>query len=189
MVSDLSTKKWSLQEYHRLGEVGLLQDGRFELINGEIVEMSPGGIRHKDCVSRLVRVLGKRLAETAQLESQQPLVVGGDELMPDVFLLRPRPDYYEGQHFSAEDVLLLIEVAESSLKTDQEVKVPKYARQGVPEVWVADLGGERVWVYRHPAGGAYTHIQAYGRGERIQLESLGGVEIGVDEVLGKPLSA
>ncbi|GIW30318.1 MAG: hypothetical protein KatS3mg071_0492 [Meiothermus sp.] len=185
MTTDRSTKKWSLQEYHRLGEAGLLQDGRYELLNGEIVEMSPVGIRHKDCVSRLMRVLGPRTAGVAQLESQQPLVVGGDELVPDVFLLRPSPDFYEGRHFSAGDVLLLIEVAESTLKTDQEVKVPKYAQHGVPEVWVVDLGGDRVWVYRHPQGGVYTHIQAYGRGDVIKLVGLEGVELEVDEILGK----
>lgn len=94
---------WKLQEYHRLGEAGLSQDGRYELLNGEIVEMSPVGI---------------------ELESQQPLVVGDDEPVPDVFLLRPSPDFYEG--------------AGSSL---QEVKVPKYAQHRVPEVWV----GDRVW--------------------------------------------
>lgn len=153
MTTDRSTKKWNLQEYHRLGEVGLLQDGRYELLNGEIVAMSPVGIRHKDCVSRLVRVLGPRTAGVAQLESQQPLLVGGDEPVPDVFLLRPSPDFYEGRHFSAGDVLLLIEVAESSLEIDQEVKVPKYAQHSVPEVWVVDLGGDRVWVYRHSQGG------------------------------------
>jgi Uma2 family endonuclease len=187
MVTDRSIKKWSLQEYHRLGEAGLLQDGRYELLGGEIVEMSPVGIRHKDCVSRLVRVLGKQIAGAAQLESQQPLVVGDEEPVPDVFLLRPAVDFYEGRHFTSDDVLLVIEVAESTQKTDQEVKVPKYALHGVPEAWVVDLNSDRVWVYRHPKAGVYTSIQAHDRGITLNPELLPQVRVTTDEILGRSL--
>lgn len=185
MIRDFTTKKWTLEEYHQLGKSGLLQDRPYELLEGEIVEMSPVGIRHKDCVSRVVRAFYKQLGELAQLESQQPLVVGNEEPIPDIFLLRPQSNFYQGQSFMVGDALLIIEVAESTLKTDQEIKVPKYARFSVPEVWVVDLNSDKVWVYRNPKDGAYTQIQALERGSSLSVQALPQVQLTVEDVLGK----
>jgi Uma2 family endonuclease len=187
MITDRSIKKWTLQEYHRLGEAGLLQDGRYELLNGEIVEMSPVGIRHKACVRRLTKILPPRIGEAALLEVQQPLVVGSEEPVPDVVLLRPDPHDYDHRNPAATDTLLVIEIADATLRTDQEVKVPKYALHGVPEAWVVDLNSDRVWVYRHPKDGVYTSIQAHDRGITLNPELLPQVRLTTDEILGRPV--
>ncbi len=187
MIRDLTTKKWTLEEYHQLGAAGLLQDQRYELLEGEIVEMSPVGTMHKACVRRLTKLLPKRIGEYALLEIQQPLVVGNEEPIPDMMLLKPDPNDYNDRDPAAPDTLLVIEVADSTLKTDQEVKVPKYARNGVPEVWIVDLNTDRIWVYRNPQDGAYTQIQAHGRGATLAVQAVPQITLTTDEILGKPI--
>ena len=187
MTSELATKKWTLEEYHQLGAAGLLQDGRYELLEGEIVEMSPVGTMHKACVRRLTKILPKIIGDSALLEVQQPLVVGGEEPIPDVMLLKPDPDDYNDRDPAATDTLLIIEVADSTLKTDQTIKVPKYAQQGALESWVVDLNSDRVWVYREPKDGAYTQIQAFERGTTLSPQQLPEVKLTVDQIVGKLL--
>ena len=137
------------------------EDDRLELIEGEIIEMSPIGKRHAAVVRRLINLLTRQLGEDeALVDAQDPVVLGDtSEPQPDLALLRPSPDFYAGEHPRAEDILLLIEVADTSLAYDREVKVPTYARHGVLEVWVADLGGAGVEVYRQPAADGYAHVE------------------------------
>ena len=186
MLKERSLKKWTLAEYRLMGEAGLLDvDDRVELLDGEIVEMSPIGILHKACVRRLTKLFSRRIGDSALLELQQPLVVGEDEPVPDVALLKPDPDDYSDRHTTASDALLIIEVSDSTLKSDQEVKMPKYAAAAIPELWVVDLNADRVWVYREPKDGSYTQIQAYERAQSLTIQALPGVSLTVDEVLGK----
>ena len=134
------------------------ENDRLELIEGEIVEMSPIGRRHAGRVRYLINLLTRRLAgDEAVIDAQDPVVLGDlSEPQPDLAVLAPREDFYADEHPRPEDVLLLIEIADTSLAYDREVKAPIYARYGVPEVWIADLEGNAVEVYREPATGGYA---------------------------------
>ncbi len=169
-----------------MGKAGLLDvDDRVELLDGEIVTMSPVGILHKACVRRLTKLFSRRINDSALLEVQQPLVVGEDEPVPDVALLKPDPDDYSDRHTTASDALLVIEVSDSTLRSDQGQKVPMYAAANIPEVWIVDLNTDRIWVYLEPKDGSYTQIQAYERAQSLTVQALPGVSLMVDEVLGK----
>ncbi len=149
-------------EFDQMCEAGIFrQDDRLELIEGEIIEMSPIGKRHATAVRRLNNLLTRRLGEDeALVDAQNPVVLGDlSEPQPDLALLRPSPVYYADEHPGAGDILLLIEVSDTSLAYDREVKVPTYARHGVPEVWIVDVTGAVVEVYRRPAAGGYARVE------------------------------
>ncbi|MFN4073983.1 MAG: Uma2 family endonuclease [Thermus sp.] len=171
---------FSLEDFHRLAEAGILpEDARVELVEGEIVTMSPIGKKHAYVLNTLVDLLSP-LRGRAVLSVQNPLVLGpATEVYPDLALLRPPRTRYRDRLPEGGDVLLLVEVAETSLDYDLNVKTPLYAKAGVPEVWVVDLVGGRVHVFRHPRGGAYQERQALDEGE---LEIL-GLKVPVKEVL------
>jgi Uma2 family endonuclease len=174
--------KVSLEEFHRMVEAGVFpEDLRLELVEGDLVEMSPIGKRHAAKVNRLLALLlplpqsGKAL-----ISPQNPLVVGESELYPDLALLKPRPDFYEERLPEASDALLVVEVADTTLRYDLGTKLPLYARVGVPEVWVVDLEGGRVLVHRKPQGEAYREVQTLGPGEVLEFM---GVEVPVEALL------
>ncbi len=148
-------------EFDQMCEAGVFREGhRLELIEGEIIEMSPIGKRHATAVRRLNNLLTRSLGpDEALVDAQNPVVLGDiSEPQPDLALLRPRPDFY-AEHPRPEDILLLIEVADTSLAYDREVKVPTYARYGVQEVWIADLGGARVEIYLRPTADGYAGVE------------------------------
>src|SRR5207245_3212317 len=131
-------------------------DERLELIDGEIVQMSPIGDRHAVCVRRLNAVLSQLFAREAIVDVQNAVVIDVAYVpQPDLVLLRPSPDFYASRTPTAADCLLVIEVADSSAETDRQVKVPRYARGRVTEVWVVDLEREVVLVHRDPIGDSY----------------------------------
>ncbi|MDM7323429.1 MAG: Uma2 family endonuclease [Thermus sp.] len=171
----------SLEEFHRMVEAGVFpEDLRLELVEGELLEMSPIGKRHAAKVAKLTALFSRLLPHEAVLFVQNPLVVGQSELYPDLALLRPRSDFYEERLPEGQDALLLVEVAETSLPYDLGVKVPLYAQAGVPEVWVVDLGGGRVLVHKGPEGEGYREVRALGPGEVLAFM---GVAVLVEELL------
>jgi Uma2 family endonuclease len=149
--------RWTVAEYHRMGEVGLLnEDSRVELIDGEIVEMAPIGSEHAGHNNQLLSLLAYRLYGRAVVAGQNPVVLSShEEPQPDIAVLRWRDDYYRTAHPHAEDVLLLVEIADSTLRYDRDVKVPLYASHGIPEVWLLDLQQKQLEIYREPAQGQY----------------------------------
>lgn len=140
-----------------MGKAGVFHvDDRVELINGEIVDMTPIGSRHASVVARLSRSLTWTVGDAALVWTQNPVVLGeASETQPDIALLRPRSDFYAGAHPRPADVLLLIEVADTSMRYDREVKIPLYARHSIPEVWLVDLGRASIAAYRDPAESGY----------------------------------
>ena len=151
---------FSREEYHRMGEVGILKPtDRVELIRGEIVEMSPIGRRHQAFVDNLNHLLVTRLAGRARMSVQNPVVLADDtEPEPDLKILRCRPVPYKEREAYAEDVLLLIEVAESSLAYDRSTKLRLYAAAGIPEYWVVDCAAESIEIHRTPDAHGYRDV-------------------------------
>ena len=174
-------------EFNQMCEAGVFGEGdRLELIEGEIIEKSPIGKRHASTVRRLNNLLTRRLGEDeALVDAQNPVVLGDiSEPQPDLALLRPRPDFY-AEHPGAEDILLLIEVADTSLAYDREIKAPAYAHYGVVEVWIADLSGAVVEIYRRPTADGYTRIERLDDSEAVvSPELLPQLRLRVKDLVG-----
>jgi len=149
----------TVAEYFRMGEAGVLDpDIRCELIEGEIVDMPPIGPSHASKTNRLNSILAGALRGRAIVSAQNPVVLGGlSAPQPDLALLRDREDYYAEAHPGPGDILLLVEVADSSLAHDRNTKLPLYARFSIPEVWIIDVAGGHLDVHRDPDGPLYTH--------------------------------
>lgn len=144
----------SVDAFHRMGEAGILGAAdRVELIDGEIIDMSPIGALHAAIVARLASYFSQRLGGAAVVWCQNPLRLDDtSETEPDIAILRPRADFYTTAHPGPTDVLLVIEVADTSLAYDLGTKVPLYARHGIPEAWVIDAATRRTRVFRQPVG-------------------------------------
>jgi len=169
----------SVTDYHRMGEAGILrEDARVELIEGEVVNMSPIGSTHSGTLNRLVQVFQLAVRQTAIVSVQNPVVLGiYSEPQPDLALLHPREDFYTNSHPRPEDVLLLIEVCESSLRYDHEIKLPLYARHGIPEVWLVDVDQQRLSLFRTPLGDVYQDLISPAALGVISLERLPGTTV------------
>lgn len=150
----------TVEDYQRMGEAGILhEDARVELIYGEIIAMSPIGSSHAATVKRLSHLFHLAVGNVAIASTQDPVILGEhSEPQPDIALLRPRDDFYKAAHPQSRDVLLVVEVAESSLRYDREIKIPLYARHGIPEVWLVDLENSQLRVFSDPLEGAYRNV-------------------------------
>jgi Uma2 family endonuclease len=177
---------FNVGEYHKMSEVGILSEGdRVELIEGEIVKMSPIGRRHAACVNRITALFAHRAGSSAIVSVQNPILLNEDsEPQPDIALLAFRPDFYAQALPVAADVLLIIEVADSSMEYDRGVKLPLYARAGVPEVWLVDLQGERIEVCSEPAGETYRVCKRVNRQEGMTPKSFPEITLVADDLLG-----
>ena len=182
----LAVHRFTADQFHRMGEAGVFHEGdRVELIDGQIVEMTPIGPRHAGCVKELAGLLYRATGGRVVLSVQDPLVLGTHQAPePDVAVLERRPGGYRTRHPGPDDVLLVIEVADTSVEYDRSTKIPRYARAGVPEAWLVNLPAEVIEVYRGPVGGRYTGTNTVSRGATIQPLELPGVELTVDEILG-----
>jgi Uma2 family endonuclease len=180
---------WTYDQYVELGRAGILnEDERLELLDGEIVCMSPIGHRHVYVVDQLTKRLSQWMSGRALLRVQSPLRFNPVEApQPDIVLLRLHEDEYRSREAGPWDALLVVEVAETSLETDREVKGPKYARAAIPEFWLIDVNGASVTVSLNPAGGEYTDVRTYAPGESWLSPALEGRTVSVDEALGLPL--
>ena len=179
-------RKLDVWDYHRMGDAGVFGAGdRVELIEGELVAMSPIYGPHLGAVIALSQLLVPLTIGQALVSVQNPVRLGDrSEPQPDVALLRPRSDSYRGGAPGPQDVLLLIEVADSSLRYDRAVKLPLYARHGIPEVWIVDLVGNTIETFAHPEGDAYMVTGRGSRGEMLSPALLPDVTISVTAILG-----
>src|SRR5579864_7727048 len=147
----------SVADYHRMHEAGILgEDDRVELIDGEVRQMSPIGIPHAAIVKRYIALFSPQVGQTAIISAQDPIQLNDlSEPQPDIVLLRYRDDFYGNAAPTAADVLLIIEVSDSTLLYDRQEKLPRYALAGVPEVWITDVEGEAIERYTDPVGNQY----------------------------------
>ena len=176
------TRKFTADEFERMVAIGLFrEEERVELIGGEIVEMEPIGHRHAACVAQLNKRLVIGVADRALVWVQGPARLAVDSVPePDLALLRPHS--YRSVSPRPVDVLLVVEVAESSLRYDRTIKLRLYARAGVQEYWVVSVDGEWIEVYRSPEGDGYRERSRAGRGETVAPAAFAGVSVDVDEV-------
>jgi Uma2 family endonuclease len=186
MSSQAARRYFTVDEYHRMGEAGILrEDDRVELIEGEILKMSPVGSRHAACVKRLNEQLSKLLTSRALIGIQDPILLNdSSEPQPDLTVLRRRDDFYATAHPNAADVLLLVEVADTSITYDREGKLPIYARSAIPEVWIVNLSAEVVETYAQPVRGSYKDSRTFRRGESITPLKFSDIAIPVAGILG-----
>jgi Uma2 family endonuclease len=182
-VTAAPTYQFSVEEYLKLGEVGIFdEDDRVELLNGGIVLMSPIGIRHMNAVRRLNNYFGRRFGNRCLVDAQNPLVIDIRSMpQPDLLLLRSNLD--ESRAPRPEDVLLLVEVADSSLLYDQTDKRDAYARSGVVEYWLLDLTRNELHVFRDPVGGAYTSASVFRAGQSVAPLAFAEEAVPLNELL------
>jgi Uma2 family endonuclease len=185
MAIELQRYRFTADEYRRMGEAGILpEDARVELIGGEIIRMSPTGHRHVAGVNRCNRLFSRAVGERALVSIQNPVDLGPhDEPEPDVSLLRPRTDDYADELPRPADVLLLVEVADSSLEYDRQTKLPLYAGAGIPEAWLLNLREGRLEVHREPGPEGYLVSRVYRPGERVAALAFPDLEIAVADLL------
>jgi Uma2 family endonuclease len=182
----LQRHRLTVDEYHRMGQAGVFApDAHVELIEGEVVDMAPMKSRHASVVARLLAALNRAVDDKALVWCQLPLHLGPrSEPEPDLMLLRPRADFYAQAHPGPADVLLLIEVSDSTLDYDRGVKLPLYARHGVTEVWIVDLDNNVVRFFRNGDGQAYTDITASETPRATPVAALPGMTIDLANLLG-----
>jgi Uma2 family endonuclease len=179
-------RRFTLEDLERMVEAGIISvDERVELIGGEVVEMMAIGHRHAACVKRLNRIFSLGLGERVVVGVQDPVRLQAVEgPQPDLTIALPRADFYASGHPTPEDILLLIEVSDSSLPYDRATKVPLYARHGVRELWLVDLSAEVVEVHRRPTREGYTEARQLRRGDSIAPEALSEFRVTVEAILG-----
>lgn len=184
MPVQLNKRLLTVEEYHKMGEVGILQEKNIELINGEIIAMSPVGSKHLACVNKLNALLNTLLGTKAIVSVQNPIVASNlSEPEPDISLLTYRPDFYVNEVPHAKDVLLVIEVADTSVMYDREVKLPLYAESSIPEFWLINLEVNEIEVYWLPSGDAYKFRELLRPGDVLKGRNV-EISFAVKDILG-----
>ena len=185
MSHQIARRWFNVDEYYRMAESGILsQADRVELIEGEIVTMSPIGSRHAACVGRLTEVLSQ-VSDRAIVWVQNPIRIDRySEPEPDIALVKRRADFYSAGHPTPAEVLLIVEVADTSTQYDRETKIPLYAGAGIPESLLVNLPKDVVECYTQPVNGTYQSITIIKRGESFSSQVLPGLTLSADSILG-----
>lgn len=171
--------RYTVDDYYRMGDSGILKQGdRVELIEGEIVDMVPVGSAHVGIVNHLNRLLVQAVGDRAIVSVQNPIRLSAfSEPEPDIALLIHRDDYYSGAHAGPENVLLIIEVSDSSLDYDRDVKLPLYARHEIPVVWLIDIQQKQLLVFRSPSREGFKERLVLKSSEPCPVPGCEGIEV------------
>ena len=158
MEAEVKKRLFTVEEYHQMAEAGILrEDDRVELIDGEIIQMSPIGHRHMVCVNRANTLFIQAFGNGAVVSPQNPVrLTDWTEPQPDLVVFKPRADFYAKKEPVPEDVLFMVEIAETTLSYDRKIKLPRYAAAGIPEFWIGDLKNDILHVYRNPGRETYN---------------------------------
>jgi Uma2 family endonuclease len=186
-ISAPSRHRLTVADYRRMGETGIIAaKDRVELIEGEIIDMSPIGSLHAALVDMVASLLHQHCGRSAIVRNQNPLALDDvSQPQPDITVLKSRQDFYSTAHPGPADVLLVIEVADTSLSFDLGVKVPLYAAHGIPEVWVIDAASRRTHRFRRPEGGRYAEQDVV---EPTETLACGGAMAGREPLAGVSLT-
>jgi Uma2 family endonuclease len=184
METEATKKLFTVDDYHRMGDIGIIHpEERVELIDGEIIQMSPRGYRHTMCVERANELFVRGLGDRAVVGPGSPVRLSNwTEPEPDVVIFKSRA-WYQKRNRGLEDVLLILEISASSLRFDQNIKLPRYAAVGIPEVWIADLQNNILHVHREPGGQAYKTELTLRPGDSVSPLGFPDVSLKVDELL------
>jgi Uma2 family endonuclease len=176
--------KLSVEDYHKLGEVGILtEDSRVELIEGELIEMAPIGGPHMGLVNRLNRLLVLAVGDFGVVSIQNPVMLSPhSEPQPDVAVLKPGADSAESTVPHPDDVLLLIEIADTTLAYDRKTKLKLYAQAGIAEAWIVNIQARCVEVYREPQGNGYARKSDMRPGDIVTPLALPMVRVPVVDI-------
>ncbi|MBI4498167.1 MAG: Uma2 family endonuclease [Chloroflexi bacterium] len=186
MALQPTRRRFTVDEYYRMAKAGILsEDDRVELIDGEIIQMPPIGPRHAWCVDRLTELFVRTFSDAAQVRVQNPVRLSQySEPQPDLALLRRQPKY-AAAHPTPEDILLAVEVSDTSAAFDRRVKAPLYARSGIGELWLVHLSQNTVTVYQDPTPDGYRAVRTVHRGERLAPLAFPERELAVTDILGE----
>ena len=186
MSAQLEKRYFNVDEYYRMARAGVLKpEDRVELIEGEVIKMSPIGSPHAACVSRLNDLLHNLDKRKVMVRIQNPIRLDDfSEPVPDVAILKPRRDYYSTRHPIPSDVFMIIEVADTSVVSDRHIKIPLYARSLIPEVWLVNLSKKVIETYFNPVEGSYRKPRKYKRGETVVAQYVPGLELQVNDIFG-----
>jgi Uma2 family endonuclease len=178
---------FNIDQYYQMIEKGILtENDPIELIKGELVTMSPIGIKHAAFVNRLNRIFHEKLAHQVLVSVQNPIELDEKSAPePDIILLKPSPDDYEKQKPQIEDILLIIEVSDTTLRYDRTIKIPLYSEAKIMESWIIDLQGESIEVYRYPHTEGYDQMQRYHLGETLSILAFPDISLTVNDIFGK----
>ncbi len=179
--------RFTVYEFHLMGEAGIFsEDDRVELIDGEVVEMSPIGWRHALCVTKLNKILARFAIENTEgrnydISPQNPVILNlYGEPRPDLVLVEDAP---VGRHPGPENAALVVEVSDTSLAYDRNTKLPRYAAAGIPEVWIVDLNANRIEVHSKPASESYRETLRFERPERVASATIQNLTFDAAEAL------
>ena len=185
MAVEPRDRRFTVDEYYRMAEAGIIgRDERVELVDGRVVAMSPIGSPHAWCVNRLVGIFAPMIG-SIRIGVRNPIRLS-DRCEPEPDLAVLRLEAPQDRHPGPEDILLVVEVADTSLAYDRGTKAPLYARHGIPELRIADLGGERVEVHREPSPTGYRLMRVFGRGEAVAPAFAPDFAVDVDALLRPP---
>lgn len=187
MVTETLIHKFNIETYHRLISTGILhEDDRVELIEGRIVDKTPIGTRHSSCVKRLNSLFSRKLQGVAIVSVHDPLQLTKDESepQPDITLLKYREDFYSEELPKAEDVLLLMEVADTSMEYDREIKIPLYARANIQEVWLVNLLEKCIEIYSLPKSGGYEFRITVKNDQTLSPKTFPDISLTAKQILG-----
>ena len=180
-------RRFTVAEYYALAEIGILaENDRVELLDGDLIVMPPIGDWHAAGVKLFANTMPPALQSRAMIAVQDPVRLDEhSEPQPDVMLLRWRDDFYGGGHPGPADVLLLIEVSDTTVEYDRNAKLPRYARAGIPEVWIVNRPARRIEGYTKPSGDAYTTVRYAGPGETIAPQAFPDIVLEVNRIIGE----
>ena len=182
----LLTRKFSIEQYHKMGEANIFHpEERLELIKGRIVEMSPLGLKHIATVNRLTNLLSRQLLDKALISVQNSIQLGDDsEPQPDLVVAKFRDDFYANKPIQPRDIYLLIEVSDSTIKYDREVKIPLYAENKIEEVWLVNLNDNILEIYTKPEDNFYQNLQKLNKDKIIAPLSFPQLKINLSNIFG-----
>ncbi len=188
MDTEVIKKRFTVDEYHRMGETGIFgPEDRLELIDGEILEMSPIGQRHASRVARATALFVRTFGDRAVVNPQNPLQLSDwTEPQPDIVILKPRTDFYEHLRPTPGDVLLVMEVSDTTLRFDLKIKLTYFAAAAIPEVWIQDVNEDLLHVFREPERGNYSVSMQLTRGSAVSPVTFPEMRFSMDDLFGQP---
>jgi Uma2 family endonuclease len=181
-MTAITRYKWSIEKWHELVDSGVLEGQQVELLEGELVEMSPEGIPHRNTSHKIVKYLRKLLENRAEVYEAHPITLDNSEPEPDVSIVRLPESNYDLHHPYAEDIYWLIEIANRTLTKDLSQKTVIYARNGIPEYWVIDLVNKKLIVHTQPSQDNYLQVVEY-KSETITPQAFSEITISLNNLL------